>query len=94
MAAQRAVHPAGDSERASYWRSVVRFGLPFTFFCRVIDYFISRATTGVWFRYSFWSEVTIDVAIVLAVSTLHWKRSIRRSAENTTVRPPGWMGRP
>ena len=70
----------GSPKRASYWQSVLQAGLPIIFAYHLIDYFVSRATTGVGFRYPLWSEVMSDVVVVLAVSALHWWKARSRQA--------------
>ena len=72
----------GSPKHVSYWRSVLRAGLPFIFIYHLIDYFVSRASTGVGFRYPAWFEVMSDVVVVLAVSALHlWRVNSRRVAD-------------
>jgi hypothetical protein len=69
----------GSPKRANFWYSVLQAGLPIIFIYHLIDYLVSRATTGARFRYPSWFEVMSDVVVVLVVSTLHWKGKSRRA---------------
>lgn len=64
----------GSLKCASFWQSVLRFGLPFIILYRAIDYVTFRAAAGrAGLRYPWrWFEAIVDIGVVLFVSTLWW----------------------
>ena len=72
----------------SFWKSVLRFGLPFVVLYRGIDYLIFRITTGeVGLRYPWRAMVTINVLLMLLVSAIWWGLMRQVAAWNKDKRP-------
>ncbi len=58
---------------ASYWQSVLRFGLPFTILYVVVNYAVFRAAIGnVGLPYPWRSVAIPDVAYMFLASTVWW----------------------
>lgn len=58
---------------ASYWQSLICFGLPFIVLYGLLNYVIFRLATGnVGLRYPWRSVIVPDLAYMLLVSTAWW----------------------
>lgn len=67
-----------NPQRASYWQSVLRIGLPFICVYHIIHYILFVRTSLV-LRFPSLSEIIGDIVMVLVVSTLDWRSKCRRT---------------
>jgi hypothetical protein len=57
---------------ASYWQSVLRFGLPFVVLFQGIDYLISRVTGKPWMWGPWWLMIAMSAVAMFVASAVWW----------------------